>query len=171
MTIRVLDSAYTKLLATSTRPINLIRWEHSGILELLSCSGPIVFNSEAYTEGGARIQSIQDGRSATLSTPATTARIAEVVSGNWRNGICQIYAIPGLPGDGLTYTLSEAVLQLDGMIVSSRFSGDDITLSILHKYSKGYTPPNLISEVCHHIPPAGTIISYNGDQMVLEARR
>lgn len=171
MTIRLTDAQQIKLEATTTRPVNIIRWEHSGTIELISCSGNIIFNGENYTGGGANIASIKDGRNATLSTPATKARIAELLAGNWRNGICQIYAIPSVPADGTSYALGEGLLQLDGMIATSRLSGGEITVTALHRYSQGNTPRNTIGEVASHIPPPGTILTWAGDQIVLEARR
>ena len=85
--------------AASTRPVHVIAWEHSGSEELLSCTGDIILDSKLYTAGGLKVSSIQDDKAATITLPATSARIAEIQNNDWRGGTCKIYAIPAAPGD------------------------------------------------------------------------
>jgi len=156
----------------SSRPINVVKWEHSGSEELLSCSGDVVFNSEAYSAGGLNISVIRNSHSATITLPATPARIAEVQNGTWRNGTCLIYAIPSDVSRTGNHASTEGVLQIDGIIVSSRYSGNEIAVSVIHKNLDGnYTPRNIADEVCNHIPPPGTLLVWDDENIVLESRR
>jgi hypothetical protein len=164
---------YNNLVATATRPINLVRWEHSGMLELLSCSGDITFGGEMYSAGGVEVDSIEDGRTATLSLPATPARVAEVINGNWRNGkICKIFAVPGLPEDDGDYALSQGILVLDGVIDSSQYANGMITVNAIHRYLRGnLTPRTSFNELSTHIPPSGTMLTWEGESYMLVSRR
>ncbi len=159
--------------AVSTRPVKLIRWEHSGALELLSGSGDISLDGELYEPGGFFTVSTEDGRTGSLTMPATPARVAECYSGNWRNGkICQIYSVPGLPSDDGLYTLAEAILELDGIIDSSSASGGILTVSAVHWSLRGnITPRTSCNEFSQLIPAANTLVEWEGQSYVLVARR
>ena len=158
---------------TSTRPIFIGRVRHSPTEELLSSSGLVLYDGESYTAGGFNIDSMSSvGDSATLSLPATVARIAEVQNGTWRGGACQLYAIPGTPDDIGIYDEEDGFLLLDGVIDSSVFSGDRITINVVHRrLNAGNTPRNTLSEVCRHIPPPGTILIAADGSVTLESRR
>jgi len=148
----------SNLLLDATRPVALVRIEHSGLLELLSETGTIIFDGEVYTAGGITVDSVADGESATLSMPVTSDRISEIQGSTWVNGVCQIYFVPGTTDDTAEYTAAQGVLSLDGMIASSSFSGNKISIKAVHRsLGKNYTPRNIISEVCNHIPPPGSI--------------
>jgi len=173
MPIKLTPAKFSNAAAPSTRPVRLVRWEHSGALELLSCSGDITYNGEIFTAGGVNVLSVEDGRRATLSLPATPERVQEVINGNWRNGkICQIYAVPGLPADDGVYELEEGLLELDGIIDSSQYSGGTITINAVHKYLKGnLTPRTTFNAFSVHILPAGTVIEWEGQSYTLVSRR
>lgn len=172
MPIHLPEASQNNLEADSTRPINLVRWEHAGFLELLSCSGEdITLNGEIYVSGGVNISSIKDGRTATLTEPSNPTRTAQVQNDTWRNGICQIYAIPAVPGNGTTYTSAEAVMQLDGLIDTSKDARGKITVAVVHRFSTGFTPRNTIDEIADYLPAPGTILIWEDTELVLEARR
>lgn len=158
--------------ATATRPVIIARLAHSGMVELLSASGSIVFNGELYQEGGFSLGSIKNGDSASIALQATPARTEQVYSGAWRYGVCQIYMIPGVPEDSGEYAASAGVLLLDGVITQSSYSGGRIVVSAKQvSLSGNYTPRNLIGEVCNFIDPPGTVLGWQGDIIVLESRR
>lgn len=173
MTIGINTTQWTNTGEVSTRPVRVMRWEHSGSLELLSESGDIQFNGELFGEGGISSIAVDDGRRATITLPGTTTRIAESVAGRWRNGkICQIYAVPGLPGDTGVYTLAEGILLLDGIIDASDYSGGVVSVRVMHKHLRGNLTPrqtfNLYSE---YIPGPGSLVEWEGETYMLRARR
>ncbi len=173
MSRRLSTAQFNNANAGATRPVNLVRWEHSGALELISGSGDITFDGELYTAGGLFSVTIDDGRSAVLTLPSTNARVAEVISGNWRNGkTCQIYSVPGLPDDNGVYALEEGLLVLDGVIDASSYANGTITVNAIHRYLRGnVTPRTTFNEFSIHIPPSGTIIEHEGDSYTLVSRR
>jgi hypothetical protein len=156
----------------ATRPINIMSIEHSGSEELLSCSGDLSYDGDTYTGGGVNIQRIENTRSATLTMPATATRITESQNGTWRGGTCKIYSIPALPTDSNIFAAADGVMVLDGVILTSSFVQDKIKLTIVHINLDGnYTPRNLIDEACNHVPSPGTILSWEGENIVLVSRR
>lgn len=159
--------------ATSTRPVRLIRWEHSGALELLSGSGDIIFDGELFTAGGFSTVTVEDGRSATITLPATQARVQEMLSGNWRNGkLCQVYCVPGVPTDAGEYTLEEGLLELDGVIDASQYANGVLTVSAIHRYRRGnLTPRVTFNDFSTRIPPPGTAFIWQSESYILKSRR
>lgn len=161
----------TNLAASQTRPIFIVEWQHSGSTEYISCSGDITYGGQVYVSansspnyGGVNISRIEGSKTATLTLPATSTRITEVQNGTWRQGTCIIRAIPGLPGDSGTYTSSpeQGILILDGIIESSSFSGEIITVQAKCKYYSGDIFPFLqLSEVANWIPAVGDAFEYN----------
>lgn len=147
--------------ATATRPVRLVRWEHSGELELLSGSGEITFDGEVYTPGGFTTVTVEDGRSAIITLPATQDRVQEMIAGNWRNGkICQVYCVPGLPDDDRAYTAAEGLLELDGVIDASQYSNGVLTVSAVHRYQRGnITPRTTFNDFSTRIPAPGTLVT------------
>lgn len=169
-TLTASQIANTKEIAT--RPVLIVRLAHSGSTELLSASGDIVFNGELYQEGGFTLDGIRNGDSASLTLQATPARVAEVTSGAWRHGVCQIYLIPGVPEDSGEYAAAAGVQMLDGIITQSSYNAGRIAVSAKQiSLSGNYTPRNLIGEVCSFIDPPGTVLGWQGDNIVLESRR
>lgn len=167
------DYRFGRLTQPATRPIYVIRWEHSGTTELISCSGDITFNEEFYTPAGVAVLDLSDGLSATIELIPDAARVSEVIGGNWRNGkTCKIYAIPGVPGSEKYYTLEEAFLVMDGVIEDSELSGGRITVTVRHKYiGRNLTPRYNCSEVSTILPAAGTVLEVGGTKYVLQAPR
>lgn len=159
--------------ATRTKPVFLVAWEHSGVEELIACTvGEVVFDSRTYTPQDVTVSSIQNGRSASLVMPASPTRVAQSQNGTWRNGFCKIYAIPAAPTDALTFLEADAILVLQGEIRSSALSGNQITVVCEH-VGAGFrlSPRYTFDAVCNHLPPAGTVISWEGDTIVLGAPR
>lgn len=156
----------------NTRPINIVSIEHSGSIELLSCSGELSYDGDTYAGGGINIRRIENNRSATLTLPATATRITESQNGTWRGGTCKIYAIPALPTDSNIFVLADGLLILDGVISTSSFATDRITVTVVHSNLDGnYTPRNLIDEACNHVPSPGSILTWEGENIVLVSRR
>ena len=173
MTVGITTAQWTNTGEVSTRPIRVMRWEHSGSLELLSESGGIEFNGELFSAGGVFSISVEDGRRATITLNGTTARIAESVAGRWRTGkICQIYAVPGLPTDTGVYALEDGLLLLDGIIDASEYSNGVVSVRVVHKHLRGNLTPrqtfNLYSE---YIPNPGSLVEYDGESYMLRSRR
>lgn len=166
------EAQFDNLDLSATRPIYCVWLEHSGSAELLSSSGPIVYNTLPFQGGGVTVKKILDSHSATLVLHASAARIAEVQNGTWRNGRCTIYAISGAPSDTNLYTVEAGIVLLDGVIDDSQFADDRITIRAIHTNLNGnYTPRNFYDEVCNHIPAPGTVITWDGEVQVLESRR
>jgi hypothetical protein len=162
----------TNLSAEATRPIYLVAWEHSGSEELLSCAGEVIFDSQTFTAGGLRVTQISDSRSATLSLPATSTRVTETQNGTWRGGACKIWQIPASPSDGDTFDAEDGILLIDGEIRSSAFAGEDISVSVSHRtLSQKLTPRHTVDAVTAFCPAPGTIISWEGEKLILESPR
>jgi hypothetical protein len=172
MPLALTDTQRDNAQGTSTRPIIIVQIEHSGALELLSASGPVVFDSDLYSAGGLNMGGIQDGENASLSLPSTATRIAEVQNGTWRGGICKIYAIPASPDDTGEYATTDAVLLIDGLILSSAFTGSAVTVNVIQQSMTGkLTPRHTLSEVCSHIPPPGDVLTWQNSSITFESRR
>jgi hypothetical protein len=153
----------------ATRPVYLVDWEHSGTQELIACtSGAVVYDGMTFNAGDLKVVSIDGGKSAQLSMPASPTRGMEVQNGTWRMGYCKIYLVPALPGDTLTFVEADGLLVLDGEIRSSALSGNSIGVSV-QSTSDGVilSPRHTFDAVSNHLPAAGTIISWEGDQLVL----
>lgn len=160
-----------RLLAKETKPIRLVVWEHSGIEELISCSGDVEYDSQNYTSASVDITRLSDGRTATLTMPATSTRITETRTKAWRRGVCKIYAIIAEPNDSNIYTTSDAILELDGYIRQSRYAGGKITVSASQISLDGnFTPRNRAEEFANHIPAPNTLLEWEGDKIVLVPR-
>ena len=81
-----------------TRPVYLVDWEHAGTQELIACtSGDVVYDGMTFSAADLRVVSIDGGRTATLSMPASATRNTEVQNGTWRMGACTIYLVPAPP--------------------------------------------------------------------------
>jgi hypothetical protein len=173
MTVGITTGQFNNTGETSTRPIRVVRLEHSGSLELISENGDIEFNGELFSAGGIMAMSVGDGRRATLTLSGSATRIAESVAGRWRNGkICQIYAVPGLPTDTGVYDLEDGVLLLDGIIDSSEYSGGVVTVRAIHKHLRGnLTPRQTFNVYSQYIPAPGSIVEWGGESYVLRSRR
>lgn len=154
----------------ASRPVYLVSWEHSGSEELLSCAEEIVFDSQTFTAGGLRVTQIADARSATLTLPATSTRVTETQNGTWRGGACKIWQIPAAPSDGDTFEAADGILLIDGEIRTSELSGESIVVSVTHRtLSQKLTPRHNIEAVTAFSPAPGTVITWEGDKLVLES--
>lgn len=155
-----------------TRPIYVVELAHSGISELLSASGEVVYDGRVFTAGGCTVTEIQDALSASLELPWSPARVGEIQTGAWRGGICKVWAIPGLPeSENQVYAEEDGVLMVDGKIRSSSFSGNRIRVSAEQVSSLSRMSPRYTYEsVCNHIPPAGTQIVWDGMTITLQTR-
>lgn len=163
---------YNNTQLLDARDITLVRWEHSGVEERLSCNGRIVFDGEVYTEGGLFQPVINDQREATITLPVSSTRLAEVENGTWREGICQIYKIPAVPGDVTTFALEEAYLQINGVIDSSQAANGLITVQVLQIDIAGSLTPRITAnQMFSQVLTAGSIIVNDGVTMVLETVR
>lgn len=169
----ITTAQFNNLREVATRPINLIRWELSGSLELLSTSGQVTFDDEVYSAGGVDLVSIEDSVRAVLSVPADADRVAQTLGGTWRNGrICQIYAIPAMPGDSGEYTTDDGLLILDGIINRPSLQSGRVVVEVVHKFMNGrLTPRATFNEITNHIPAAGTTLTWEGETFTLKARR
>lgn len=165
------EAQLTNLALPSSRPVYCVWIEHSGMIELLSSAGDVVFGGLPFTAGGVNIKRIQDSQSATIELPATPTRIAEVQNGTWRYKPCYIFVIPGTPSDSGVYATAEGLTLLSGIIDDSKFSENVVTVTVIHQNLDGnYTPRNLYDEVCNHIPAPGTVITWDSETLVLESR-
>lgn len=158
--------------ADATRPVYLVSWEHSGSEELLSCAGEVIFDGQTFTAGGLRVTQISDSRSATISLPATATRVGETQHGTWRQGACKIWQIPAAPSDGDTFDAADGILLIDGEIRSSAFSGEGISVAVSHRtLSQQLTPRHTYDAVTVFSPAAGTVLTWEGDKLILESPR
>lgn len=158
------------MLASEDRAVYLVEINFSGTAEYLSCSGAVTYDGQAYAAGGCSVESMKNQETARLSFPATAERNAQLLSASWRKGVCNIYYIPGAPGDSLTYAVADGVLLFPGLIDEAKFSNDSIILDVVNKYLTGVMCPGLIfNQFCNHIPAAGTSITWEGETDVLES--
>ena len=157
---------------SATRPIYIVNLNHSGIEEMLSASGAVIFEGMNYTAGGVKVRGITGSRDAAVVLPWSAERVNEVQNGLYRGGTCKIWAIPAAPDDSvLTFTEDDAVLIMDGEIRASRFSGNEITLTVIHINNGNiFTPRNTIAEVTAFAVAPGTPIVWEGQTVQLESR-
>ena len=157
--------------ADVTRAVVFMVLNHSGVEELLSATGDLVYDGQPYEGGGVQIVSISDSQSATFTLPATPERVSQVEKGDWRHGSCRIYTIPAMPGDDAIYEADEAFLLIDGEIQLSAFRGGKVTVNVTHHNNANrISPSHTWDEVCHHIPAAGSILSWEGKELILSAQ-
>lgn len=162
----------TRSRAVVTKPLVLIDWGHSGDVVYLSSGFQVTFNNTLYVPGDVSVTGITDGNEATLEAPATDERRQEILNDLYRNGVCKIYLISGLPDDDGVYEIEDAVLRLDGIITSSGFSGDRIRCRAVQTNTTGkISPRNLISEVANHIPASGSVFEWETKKTSLERKR
>jgi len=159
--------------AGATRPIYLVEWNHSGTVEYLSCSGDVLYGdgspNQTYSAGGITIARLEDSKTATLILPATAARVAEIQNNTWRTGICKITAILAAPGDSPVYAAADGLLVLDGVIESSSFSGETVTVTAKSKYYTGALIPRFTyDDVVTSAPAVGTVSTWEGENYSYE---
>ncbi|WP_027949873.1 hypothetical protein [Haliea salexigens] len=157
----------------ATRPIYIVALEHSGVEELLSSSGDVVYDGQNFLAGGITVSGISNTRSATLTLPWSTTRMTEIQNGSYRGGSCKIWYIPGVPSDtDLIFDAEDGVLVMDGEIQSSRFSGDRVNITAAHiSNSAVYSPRTTLDEVTSYAVAPGYQIKWEGEILVLEASR
>jgi len=167
------STQHTNVAAGATRPIYLVEWNHSGTVEYLSCSGTVQYGSgspvQTYTAGGLTVTGIEDSKTATIVLPATAARITEILGNTWRGGICKITAILAAPGDTPLYAAADGLLMLDGLIETSTFSGETITVVAKCKYYTGALVPRFtFNDVTGIIPAVGSVSTWEGENYSYE---
>ena len=171
MTRQLTDEQLGRLNRDATRPVVLVSWAYPGEVELLSCGGDVVFDGEVYTPGIVTVRSIPNSRGASFSLSATRERIGDCLNGTWRGGICKVYALPGDAGQR-AFTLGEEILLLDGTITAASFTAGSISVDAVHKNLDGnFTPRNIVEEVATDLAPPGSIIEWQGGELVLEGVR
>ncbi len=156
----------------TTKPLVLIQWAHSGLLELLSCGDDAALNGEKYTEGLIKLESMEANKRAVLSVPATATRLAEMQTRSWRNGACKIYSVFSAP-DVSDYITKDVLLSIDGVIVKSS-SSDLKTVKVIVEHrglSSLMTPRNIIDEVTKNTNPAGATLTWQGTKIIFKAPR
>jgi hypothetical protein len=157
--------------ASFTKPVMLVEWEFSGQEELLSTVLETVFDGRVFLPG-IKITNLQDHTSATLEVHASPERVKSIIAGTYRNRSCNIYLMIGDPNDDDVYEPEDAVVSLQGIIQKPEHVGDKITVTVLHKRFQGnFTPRGNIAEVARHIPPAGTVLVSDKENLELEKAR
>lgn len=167
------STQHTNVEAGATRPIYLVEWQHSGTTEYLSCSGTVQYGSgspvQTYTAGGLTVTGIEDSKTATIVLPATADRITEILGNTWRGGVCKITAILAAPGDTPLYSAAQGLLMLDGVIETSTFSGETITVVAKCKYYTGALVPRFtFNDVTGIIPAVGSVSTWEGENYSYE---
>lgn len=159
------------VLSEASAEIYLVRWEHSGTLELLSSNGRIVYDGEVYLPGVINEPSIEDDASATITMPGNPQRIADSINGTWRNGICQIIHLTAETDHLGTFTQEMGFLHLDGVIVNSPVGGNDIvSVGIVHKsITERLTPRHVAAEFMSDIPVVGSTFTHEGVSVILRS--
>lgn len=158
--------------AQVTEPFILIMWAHSGRDERLSCSEAVTFDGGNYLATGISVSNLVVGESAVVSVPATRQRVLEVQNGTYRNKVCKIYAIAGDLSGTPVFAAYEAVLALDGVIISSEFTGSVVRAQVLHRnLLPRMAPRDNISQWANHVPPAGTVLISGKQNTELEKSR
>lgn len=167
---QVTDAHLANMMEVVTRPIYLLQLNHSGTVEYLSCSGECTFDSQVYTPGGASIGNVVNAKEATVVVPNSPARVDELQTNAWRDGICKLYYIPALPADGNAFVVADAILMLDGIIDSSGLRGETLNIVAKNKWLTGnMSPVYTFDQVCNHIPPAGSTLEWDNTTVVLDS--
>jgi hypothetical protein len=155
---------------TATRPIYLVELWHGGAQELFSTGGEVVYGGQTYQAGGASVASIEDSNSASVILPWSPKRLQEIQSGAFRRQPCIITYIPAAPDAEGIFTVADGILLIDGEIRSSRFAGDQVTVSVEHiSNTTKFSPRHTIDQVTAFVIPPGTQITWQGEIYTLEA--
>jgi len=166
--IDLTSTEQTNVEAGATRPVYLVEWRFAASVEYLSCSGAITYDSQVYTEGGLKLISREDGKTATLSLPATSSRVAQIQANTWRGGICKITSILASTADGPTYALAVGHLVLDGVIEKASFSGEVITVIAKCKYYRGALVPRYVYDDVTSTPAVGSTSTWESENYSYE---
>lgn len=151
------------LLLSVTRPTYLIEIINGVDSEFLSCNGEVEFDSDNYTEG-VKIQSHVLYESCTIKINATSSRISEVQSSFLKGLQCNLYLISSDPSVPLVFNNADSILMLYGIIDSSKFSGDSVSIDIINFNLAGAMCPSLMfNQFCNHIPAPGDTFDWGTD--------
>ena len=147
----------------ATKPIMIMKILHGASEEYISFNGNLEFDSQSYIGGQASISGMKLHQSASIELNATPVRIGEVQSSRWRNGHCKIYFIIAPIGTPMTFSLSDAIVVLDGKIDSSNYDdkNSSINMKILHRALSGaLIPPFRFNQFCNHMPTTGDNLNW-----------
>lgn len=157
----------------ASRPAMCMAWDWTGEETLIGLTGQVIFDSVPYGEafttlGSVVLRSLPNDRGASLDLVATQENIAHLYNGSWRDGAVKIWALPGDIGQ-TEFTADEGILLLDGKIASANFSGGKIVVRCVHVDLDGnFSPRNIVEEIATDLSPPGSILSWEGSDLVLE---
>lgn len=173
----VLDRRFTK-------PVYLVEIEVDG-QEYLSTNANQEVGGQTWIGGQVMLKRIENGVRASIALRPTPERMAQFESQSWRYGSCRISLLPGTSfpliwaegyaADGYAYqgdVFADPILLIDGELVSGSVGPSSVDFEIAHRISVGRWLPavRIAPPICNHLPRVGTVITWEGDRYMLEAR-
>lgn len=169
---------------TVTRPIYLIEIDAGG-QEKLSTGGDVTVGEDLYHGGSAGLRALDDWSAARIVLPATAERVQQVIDQDWRRGRCDIYLVAAgrfpllldqdyveedyfMQGD----VYAAPLLLLPGVLTGASYGNSGVEFEVQHvsRVAKWSPAVRIAPPVFNHLPRPGTVISWAGEQFVLEAR-
>ncbi len=154
-----------------TRPILLIELSLAPV-QRWSTGGPVTWDGYTWSESGARVEELRELPGAAvegrISAPNADGALGTLLLSQGATDVpCRIWA---LYGDG-PYALGDAVL-LFGGVTDGAEHGLRVTLDLITAARRRLTAPRLrcAPPLCNHLPPSGTVVSWNGERYALEGR-
>ncbi|WP_347278609.1 hypothetical protein [Plasticicumulans sp.] len=152
-----------------TRPLLLIELSLSPV-QRWSTGGAVTWNGYAWSESGARVEDLSELPGAAvegrISAPNADGALGALLLAQGATDLpCRIWA---LYGDG-PYALGDAVLLFDG-VTDGAEHGLRVTIGLITAARRRLTAPRLrcAPPLCNRLPPAGTVLAWNGERYVLE---
>lgn len=176
----------TLLSAPDTVPVYLVALDFTGP-EWLSTNGPQTVDGQAYSNGEVALAALGNWTQARLLLRPTAARLARLKDPDWRMAPCTIWQLPTVdypmliepgyvePGYALQGRVQAPPLKLlDGVLAAGSMAQNGaLELMVTHRaLVRRWTPRlRIAAPLCNHLPPPGTRLEWEGEVVVLEARK
>ena len=139
----------------------------------LSTRGAVTWNSQTWLEEDLKIQALSTSKGAILSGALRIANHTNtysslILNNGVANRICKIWALYGAG----PYSAGDAVLLFDGVMdgadigvyVKIQITSQSLRTSFVPRFT--CAPP-----VFNHMPPRGTVITWQNEQFILEGKQ
>lgn len=151
-----------------TRPLLLIELSLSPV-QRWSTGGAVTWNGYAWSASGARVEDLSELPGAAIegriSAPNADGALGALLLAQGATDLpCRIWA---LYGDG-PYSEADAVMLFDG-VVDGTECGLRAVMSLITAGRRRLTAPRIrcAAPLCNFMPPAGTLLVWNGDRYEL----
>jgi hypothetical protein len=154
--------------------------------EYLSTNGNRTVGDVQYIGGDVGLSAMQDWSTATLTLMPTPARVAWMISGEWRGLACDISLLPGANFDTLVepdywepdyayqgVRFADPILLMPGRLDSARMAGNGrVEFTVVHRSRTAKWSPSfrIGPPWCNHLPRAGEVIEWGSERYIVEGR-